>query len=76
MAAASLGTSNGKKWHDLYPELGTGPIPIEPYVSREYFEKEQALIFRKVWLNIGRVEQIPNPGDISSKTCPFAKRQF
>src|SRR5579859_6870778 len=63
MAAAALRASNGKKWHDLYPDLGTGPIPIEPYISREYFEKEQALIFRKVWLNLGRVEQIPNPGD-------------
>ncbi|HEY1850225.1 MAG TPA: aromatic ring-hydroxylating dioxygenase subunit alpha [Candidatus Binataceae bacterium] len=61
--ATALRTSNEKKWHDQYPELGTGPIPIEPYVSRDYFEKERAQIFRKVWLNIGRVEQIPNPGD-------------
>jgi hypothetical protein len=28
---------NGKKWHDLYPELGTGPVPIEPYISEEYY---------------------------------------
>lgn len=55
--------SDGRKWHDLYPELGTGPLPIEPYVSREYFEKERERIFRKVWLNVGRVEQIPDPGD-------------
>ena len=61
--ATALRTSNEKKWHDQYPELGTGPIPIEPYVSRDYFEKERAQIFRKVWLNVGRVEQIPNPGD-------------
>ena len=51
------------KWHDRYPELGTGPIPIEPYISREYFEQERARIFRKVWLNIGRVEQLSQPGD-------------
>jgi phenylpropionate dioxygenase-like ring-hydroxylating dioxygenase large terminal subunit len=55
--------SNRKKWHTLYPELGTGPLPIEPYVSREYFEKEREHIFRKVWLNIGREEMIPNRGD-------------
>src|SRR5262245_52320617 len=55
--------ANGRKWHDLYPELGTGPIPIEPYVSREYFEREREQIFRRVWLNVGRVGQIPNPGD-------------
>jgi phenylpropionate dioxygenase-like ring-hydroxylating dioxygenase large terminal subunit len=73
MAAAALKPSNGKKWHDLYPELGTGPIPIEPYVSREYFEKEQALIFRKVWLNVGRVEQLPNPGDYLVKDLAICK---
>lgn len=62
MATATQATK-GQKWHERYPELGTGPIPIEPYISREYFAKEQEKIFRKVWLNIGRVEQIPNPGD-------------
>ncbi len=71
--AAALQKSNGKKWHDLYPELGTGPIPIEPYISREFFEKEQALIFRKVWLNVGRVEQLPNPGDYFVKDLAVCK---
>ncbi len=61
--AAAIQTSQCKRWHERYPELGTSPIPIEPYISRAYFEKERELIFRKVWLNVGRVEQIPNPGD-------------
>ena len=69
-AAASLRPANGKRWTELYPELGTGPVPIEPYVSREYFERERELIFRKVWLNIGRVELIPNPGDYFVKELP------
>lgn len=51
------------KWHDLYPELGTGPISLAPYVSRAYFEKERDQLFRKLWLNVGRVEQIPAAGD-------------
>ena len=55
--------TNGWKWHGQYPELGTGPVPIEPYISPEYFEREREKIFRKVWLNVGRVEQIPNSGD-------------
>jgi phenylpropionate dioxygenase-like ring-hydroxylating dioxygenase large terminal subunit len=62
-AAASREIAKDRKWHDLYPDLGTGPVPIEPYISRAYFEREQALIFRKVWLNVGRVEQLPKPGD-------------
>jgi phenylpropionate dioxygenase-like ring-hydroxylating dioxygenase large terminal subunit len=63
MSSTTLDATNGKRCHDLYPELGTGPIPVEPYISREYFERERALIFRKVWLNAGRVDDIPNPGD-------------
>jgi len=43
--------------------LGTDPISVEPYISRAYFEKERQRIFRKVWLNVGRVEQISNRGD-------------
>jgi phenylpropionate dioxygenase-like ring-hydroxylating dioxygenase large terminal subunit len=62
MTTQTNGTGAGK-WHSRYPELGTGPLPIEPYISREHFEKERERIFRKVWLNVGRVEQIPNPGD-------------
>jgi phenylpropionate dioxygenase-like ring-hydroxylating dioxygenase large terminal subunit len=73
MAAAAVQSSNGKRWHELYPELGTGPIPVEPYVSREYFERERELIFRKVWLIVGRVEQIPNPGDYLVKDLAVCK---
>lgn len=51
------------RWSDQYPELGTEPVPIEPYVSRKYFELERDRIFRKVWLNVGRVEQIAREGD-------------
>lgn len=63
MAATSQPIASDRKWHHLYPELGTGPVPIAPYISREYYEREQALIFRKVWLNAARVERIPKPGD-------------
>ncbi|MFT4581997.1 MAG: phenylpropionate dioxygenase-like ring-hydroxylating dioxygenase large terminal subunit [Gammaproteobacteria bacterium] len=60
---ARVKENSDTKWHDRYPELGTGPLPIEPYVSPEFFEQEREKIFRKVWLNIGRVEQIPDTGD-------------
>ena len=51
------------RWNDKYPHLGTAPIPIEPYTSREYFALERERIFRNVWLNVGRIEDIPHPGD-------------
>ena len=46
MTATALRPTNGKRWHELYPELGTGPIAIEPYVSRGFFEKERELFMR------------------------------
>jgi len=60
---AAVEQSKTMKWTERYPEVGTGPLPVAPYTSRDYFDKERELIFRKVWLNVGRVEQIPNPGD-------------
>ena len=45
------------------PELGTGPVPIDPYVSPEYYEKERQRIFRRTWLHMGRVDEVPQPGD-------------
>jgi phenylpropionate dioxygenase-like ring-hydroxylating dioxygenase large terminal subunit len=49
--------------HDRYPELGKGPVPVEPYISTAYYDKEQARIFKKTWLHVGRVEEIPAAGD-------------
>ena len=46
------------RWHTLYPELGTGPIAIEPYISPAYFELERERIFRRVWLNVAREDAI------------------
>jgi phenylpropionate dioxygenase-like ring-hydroxylating dioxygenase large terminal subunit len=46
-----------------YPEIGTGPVPIEPYMSENYFNLEREKVFKRTWINIGRVEEIPNPGD-------------
>ncbi len=46
-----------------YPELGSEPIPIEPYISPQYFELEKKYLFKKVWIHVGRVEEIPSAGD-------------
>jgi phenylpropionate dioxygenase-like ring-hydroxylating dioxygenase large terminal subunit len=62
--------NGGRPWHARYPELGTEPVPIDGYVSPDYFERERTQIFRRVWLNIGRVEQIPAPGDYFVKDLP------
>lgn len=55
-----------------YPELGTGPIPIDPYISADYYEKERERIFRKTWLHVGRVQEIPKVGEFFVRNLEFA----
>jgi phenylpropionate dioxygenase-like ring-hydroxylating dioxygenase large terminal subunit len=45
------------------PEIGNHPIPGERYTSREFFAREFAEMWTKVWLLLGREDEIPNPGD-------------
>jgi phenylpropionate dioxygenase-like ring-hydroxylating dioxygenase large terminal subunit len=49
--------------HDRYPELGLGTLPVRPYTSPEYYQLEKSHIFKKFWLQVGRVEEIPKTGD-------------
>lgn len=48
---------------ERYADLGTDPVPLSVNVDPAYFELERERIFRRSWLNVGRVEDIPNPGD-------------
>lgn len=52
-------------------ELGTAPLALETNISEEYFEGEREKLFKKVWLNVGREEDIPNPGDHFVKDLPI-----
>jgi phenylpropionate dioxygenase-like ring-hydroxylating dioxygenase large terminal subunit len=45
-----------------YPELGTGPVSYEDSISEEFFEAEREAIFKRTWLKIGRIEQLPRNG--------------
>jgi phenylpropionate dioxygenase-like ring-hydroxylating dioxygenase large terminal subunit len=38
-------------------------IPVEAYVSRDYARAERDRLWRKVWLQAGRVEDLPEPGN-------------
>lgn len=49
------------KYEQKY-RLGTGPLSTEDCVSPEYFAKEKELLFKRVWLCIGRDEDIPEVG--------------
>jgi phenylpropionate dioxygenase-like ring-hydroxylating dioxygenase large terminal subunit len=50
--------------------MGTDPVPIEPYISEEYYELEREKVFKKVWLLACRVEQLASIGDFFVKDLP------
>jgi glycine betaine catabolism A len=60
-------------WTEHYPELGTAPISYEDSISPEYFELEREAVFKRAWLNVGRVEQLPRVGSYFTKEIAVAR---
>jgi glycine betaine catabolism A len=60
-------------WHKKYPEIPTGPVPVERYISQSYFEQEIEAVFRHSWIVVGRVQQIALPGDFFVRNLPVLK---
>lgn len=50
-----------------YADLGTGPVSTESCRSAAYFELEREHIFKRSWLNVGREEDVPEPGSFFVK---------
>lgn len=64
-----LATGKGK-FTPRYPELGTGPVSYEDSVSQEFFEREREAVFKRSWLKVGRVEQLPRTGAYFTRDLP------
>jgi phenylpropionate dioxygenase-like ring-hydroxylating dioxygenase large terminal subunit len=60
-------------WTRHYPDLGTGLVSYEDSVSPEYYELEREAIFKRAWLNVGRVDQLPRNGSFFTKDIKIAK---
>jgi phenylpropionate dioxygenase-like ring-hydroxylating dioxygenase large terminal subunit len=60
-------------WTAHYPELGTEPISYEDSISPEFYELERDAIFRRAWLNVGRVELLPRNGSYFTKELAVAR---
>jgi phenylpropionate dioxygenase-like ring-hydroxylating dioxygenase large terminal subunit len=54
-------------WTEHYPELGTAPVSYEDSISPELYERERKAVFKRAWLNVGRVEQLPRVGSYLTK---------
>lgn len=52
--------------------LGTGPIPAAPYYEPRYFELEREAIFKRTWLQVGHVCELPGPGAFIVRELDFA----
>src|SRR5262247_844194 len=60
-------------WTVQYPELGTGFISYEDSISPEFYELEREAIFKRAWLNVGRVEELPRVGSYFTKEIDAAR---
>src|SRR3954449_12796502 len=59
-------------WTEHYG-LGTGPISYEDSISPEHYELERDAIFRRTWLNVGRVDQLPRTGSYFTRELDAAR---
>src|SRR5215467_6627647 len=59
-------------WTKAYPDLGTEPISYEDSISPEFFEAEREAIFKRCWLNVGRVEQVAKAGSYFTRELAAA----
>jgi phenylpropionate dioxygenase-like ring-hydroxylating dioxygenase large terminal subunit len=54
-------------------KIGTAPRSYEDSISPEFYELERDAIFRRTWLNVGRVEQLPRAGSYFTKELDAAR---
>jgi phenylpropionate dioxygenase-like ring-hydroxylating dioxygenase large terminal subunit len=54
-------------------DLGTAPVSYDDSISPEFYELEREAVFKRAWLNVGRVEQLPRNGSYFTKELQVAK---
>ncbi len=59
-------------WTEHYG-LSTAPVSYEDSISPEFFELEREAVFKRAWLNVGRVEQLPRTGSYFTKELVAAR---
>jgi len=60
-------------WTEHYPQLGTGPVSFRDSISPEFYELEREAVFKRAWLNVARVEELPRVGSYLTKEIDAAK---
>jgi phenylpropionate dioxygenase-like ring-hydroxylating dioxygenase large terminal subunit len=67
-----FGKPSSGSWTEHYPDLGTGPVSYEDSISPEHYSLEREAIFKRTWLNVGRVEQLPKVGSYFTRELDAA----
>lgn len=53
--------------------LGTGPVPARPYYDPAYFELEREAVFKRTWLQVGHICEVPAPGSFIRREIEVAR---
>lgn len=53
--------------------LGTGPVPALPYYDPAWFELEREAVFRRSWLHLGHVCELPEKGSFIRREVEVLK---
>ena len=59
-------------WTEHSPHLGTAPVDYRDSIDPEWFEDEREAVFKRSWLNVGRIEQLPRVGSYFTREIDFA----
>src|SRR6185437_13876252 len=60
-------------WTEHYRGLGTDPVSFRDSTSQEFFELEREAVFKRAWLNVARVEELPRTGSYVTKELEVAR---
>jgi phenylpropionate dioxygenase-like ring-hydroxylating dioxygenase large terminal subunit len=52
---------------------GSAPVPAGPYYRADYFELERQAVFRRVWLQVGHLCELPQPDSFIVRELEVAK---
>ncbi|HTJ62738.1 MAG TPA: aromatic ring-hydroxylating dioxygenase subunit alpha [Alphaproteobacteria bacterium] len=63
----------GDLFMDQYPELPRTPVPVEPYVSDAFYDKERTAIFKRSWVNVGREADVAEAGQYFVRNIEIAE---
>jgi len=59
--------------NDEVAMLGTQPIPVGPYHDPDYFALEREAVFKRTWLHIGHISELPGPGSFIVRSVEAAR---